>query len=156
MGLSIRDLTECAGACNTDVLEAAHSNDGEHNSLGGNALAGHDYEVIYVDGTGAPVPSADLAPLTAMEIHWRYAPVGTAVTVSVPVPGEPYMVKLLRGERTVLEETLGESLPAGPPASALEWYYDDADPVAKKVWLRLDAQTDPAIDRANAAVLLLF
>jgi hypothetical protein len=152
-GLTLRDLTECPGACNSDVLEADHSNDGEHNSLGGNALAGHDYEVTYVDAAWAALPSADLAPNTAMEIHWRYAPVGVTVTVRIPVPSIAQTVTLLRGERTVAEEPLGAPLLVGPPASALEWSYDAA---TSKVWLRLDAQTDAAIDRANAAVLMLF
>ena len=124
--------------------------------------------------TGPTAPETDFHPVdiqnrtflvrgaATLDMHgkrrastWKFL-AATAYPASVPVPGEPYTVKLLRGERTVLEETLGESLPAGPPASALEWYYDAADPVAKKVWLRLDAQTDPTIDRANAAVLLLF
>jgi cell migration-inducing and hyaluronan-binding protein len=137
--LEIEDLTD------NDVFEAKHAPDGTHLQLGGNVLSGRQYEVRFqLD------PTKSFSDITAMEIHFRDAPAGAAIDVSIEVPGAPDAaagVWLYRGEDPSQIPTPMTENPISPPASPLEWHYDGV-----RVHLYLDA----AAQYENAAVLLFF
>jgi cell migration-inducing and hyaluronan-binding protein len=146
MGLEIKDKTECSGAC-TDILQAMHSNEGTHNRLGGNVLAGHDYSVNFYDAAGSVLPTADLNGISAVEVHLRYAATGMHLRVSLPLDREPSQVELYRGEESLSSHAMTRV--GSYPTSATEWYYD---PAVQRVYLFLDRSAT----EENASVLMLL
>ena len=146
--LKITDITECPAMIScSDELLAKHPTEGLHRTLGGNVLVGHDYHVNFYDDNDL-LEGTQLQDISAIEVHFRYAPDQAMIRVSVPVSAQPTMVKLYHGgEIELLEISLNSS--ALPPTNANEWYYDA---VAQRVHLYLE-QTDA---ESHSTVLIKF